>query len=416
MSKGFSGNSVSKKKAFLGIIAVYLVCVILGCLIIWLIPFTKNRADLLELAELKGQEVLSAGLIDDVMIFGMDYALYSDNGFQLHKINNFLHSSQWPYIADCAATVFKEEKVFSPALLLLDNRDKEPRYIFGVIVGVVVESSNGKHFASILIRDFADLDTSMIIYIAIFSFLYAIGLVFMSHTLRKERELNRMRRDLIANVSHELKTPITAIRAMAEVLHDDMAKDAKSRKLYSGNIIEESDKLEQLVLDILALSRLQSKREEFRKTQVYADGIIPPVVDRYMMLCGDLGITLDVSGLQLESVPSLFTDYEKIVSLLNILLDNAVKFTGEGGSIWLSNQIGPKYTTFCIRDNGPGIRSEDMNRIFDRFYKADTAHNSSGSGLGLAIADEIAKGLGEKLWVESEYGEGSAFYFTISYN
>lgn len=415
MNKGFGGTGISKKKTILGVIAVYLVCVILGCLIIWLIPFAKNRADLLEIAEDKGKEVLSAGMMDEVMIFGMDYALYSETGFQLYEINNFLYASQWDYIADCAAEVFEKGEIFSPALLLLDNRDEEPRYIFGVIVGVVVESKNGKSFASILIRDFSDLDTSMIIYVAIFTFLYAIGLVFMYHTLRKERELNQMRRDLIANVSHELKTPITAIRAMAEVLHDDMAKDPKSRRAYSGKIIEESDKLEQLVLDILELSRLQSKREEFLKTQVHADGIIPPVVDRYMMLCGDLGITLDTSGLELASVPLLYTDYEKIVSLMNILMDNAVKFTGEGGSIWLSNQIGPKYTTFCIRDNGPGIRGEDVKRIFDRFYKADTAHNSSGSGLGLAIADEIAKGLGEKLWVESTYGHGSAFYFTISY-
>ena len=416
MNKGFSGNRVSKKKVLVAVVAVYLACVILGCVIIWLIPFSKNRADLLEIAEDKGKEILSAGMMEEVMIFGMDYSLYSDNGFQLYKINNFLHSSQWPYIAECAEKVFQEGQIFSPALLLLDNRDEEPRYIFGVIVGVVVESANGKVFASILIRDFADLDTSMITYIVIFTFLYAIGLVFMSHTLRKERELNRMRRDLIANVSHELKTPITAIRAMAEVLHDDMDKDPQSRRKYSGKIIDETDKLEQLVLDILELSRLQSKREEFKKTHVYADGIIPPVVDRYMMLCGDLGITLDVSGLQLESVPVLFTDYEKIVNLLNILLDNAVKFTGNGGHIRLNNQVGPKHTTFCIRDNGPGIQGEDMNRIFDRFYKADTAHNSSGSGLGLAIAAEIAKGLGEKLWVESKYGEGSAFYFTISYN
>ena len=100
---------------------------------------------------------------------------------------------------------------------------------------------------------------------------------------------------------------------------------------------------------------------------------------------------------------------------MNILLDNAVKFTGKGGTIWISNQIGPKYVTFCIRDNGPGIRSDEVDRIFDRFYKADTAHNSSGSGLGLAIADEIATGLGEKLWVESTFGVGSAFYFTIGY-
>lgn len=415
MNKAVGHIRMSKRKATLAIISIYLVCAILGCLIIWVIPFAKNRSDLLEIAGDKGEEVLSAGLKEEVMIFGMDYALYSQSGFQLHKINNFLYDSQWDRIADSAAEVFEQGSIFKPAILLLDNRDEEPRYIFGVVVGVVVYSSSGKPFASVLIRDFSDLDTSMIIYIAIFTFLYAIGLIFMTRTLRKERELNRMRRDLIANVSHELKTPITAIRAMAEVLHDDMAKDAKSRRTYSGKIIEESDKLEQLVLDILELSRLQSDRAEFRKTHTHADGIIPPVVDRYMMLCGDMGVTLDASGLQLQQVPVLYTDAEKLITLMSILLDNAVKFTGEGGCIWLSNQIGPKYTTFCIRDNGPGIRSEDVNRIFDRFYKADTAHNSSGSGLGLAIADEIAKGLSERLWVESKYGEGAAFFFTVSY-
>lgn len=415
MSKATGSSHISRRKAALMVALVYLLCVILGCLIIWVIPFAKNRTDLLEIAADKGKEVLSAGRLDEVMIFGMDYALYSKNGFQLHKINNFLYEDQWPYIAECAAEVFETGKIFSPAFLLLDNRDEEPRYIFGVIVGVLVQSSSGIDFASILIRDFSDLDTSMIIYIAIFTFLYGIGLVFMSHTLRKERELNRMRRDLIANVSHELKTPITAIRAMAEVLHDGMAKDEKSRKLYSGKIIEESDHLEQLVLDILELSRLQSRRTEFHKTRTHADGIIPPVVDHYMMLCMDLGITLDTSTLDLEAIPPLYTDVDKLVTLMNILLDNAVKFTGPGGTIWISNQIGTKQVTFCIRDNGPGIRDEDVHRIFERFYKADTAHNSSGSGLGLAIADELAKGLDEKLWVESTYGIGSAFYFTITY-
>lgn len=415
MRRGAGGAGISRRNAALVIVAIYLLCVVLGCLIIWVIPFAKNRSDLLEIAEDKGKEVLSAGRMDEVMIFGMDYALYSENGFQLYQINNFLYGSEWTRIADCTDTVFEKGTLFSPAILLLDNRDEDPRYIFGVIVGVVVESPGGKSFASILIRDFSDLDTSMIIYVVIFTLLYAIGLVFMYHTLRKERELNQMRRDLIANVSHELKTPITAIRAMAEVLHDGMVKDEKTKRAYSRKIIEESDRLEQLVLDILELSKLQSNRTEFKKIPVHADGIIPPVVDRYMMLCGDLGITLDTSGLDLESIPILYTDTEKLITLMNILLDNAVKFTGEGGCIWISSQVGSKAATFCIRDNGPGIHSQDVNRIFDRFYKADTAHNSGGSGLGLAIADEITKGLGEKLWVESKFGAGAAFYFTISY-
>ena len=411
-----SGNSHTPKiKIIAGIIAIYFACTLLGCLIICGITYTKNRSDLLEISYAKGEEILSAGQRPSVMIFGMDYAIYSETGFELYRINNFLYESEWDKVAGYAEQVFEKGQIYVPIILSLDNRDNKPSPIFCLIVGTLVESSQGYRFASILIRDFSDLDVTMIIYVCLFTFLYALGLIFFYRTIKKERELNRMRRDLIANVSHELKTPITAIRATAEVLHDGLLKDEKSQKEYIRKILQESDRLEEMVLNILELSRLQSRREQFHKIAVYADGIVPPVVDRYMMLCGDLGIALDTSGLDLEHVPEMYTDVEKFSTLMSIFMDNAVKFTGKGGRIQISNQIGANAVTFCIRDNGPGIRSEDMNRIFDRFYKADTAHNSGGSGLGLAIAQEIAKGLGEKIWVESTYGEGSAFYFTIGY-
>lgn len=415
MSKGIGTSQHIKRGFILALAAVYLVGIAIGCFIIWAIPFFQAKDDLLEIAADKGNYMLSAGLHEEVMTYGMDYALYSENGFVVHKENNFLYAEQWTYIESFVEKIFEEEKIFVPTVFFLDNRGNTPKWAFGAIIGVRLESSSGRSFASILLRDFADLDTSMLTFVILFTLLYVVAILFTAHTIKKERELNRMRRDLIANVSHELKTPITAIRATAEVLHDGLAKDEKTRKIYSAKIIEESDRLEQLVLDILELSKLQSKRAEFNIRSAHLDSIIPPIVDRYMMLCGDMGITLDTTGLKLENVPAVNTDMEKIISLMSILLDNAVKFTGEGSTIWISNQIGSKCTTFCIRDNGPGIRGEDVNRIFDRFYKADTAHNSSGSGLGLAIADELAKGLGEKLWVESKYGEGSSFYFTISY-
>lgn len=416
MSKGTGGKQNPLRRFALILVGLYILGIVLGCVIIWAIPVFKAKEDLLTIAEDKGNQILSADLLDEVMTFGMDYSIYSDNGFVIYKENNFLYKEQWPYVDGFVDQVFAKGKIFVPTIFLMDNRGETPNWSFGVIIGVTVTSpTSGRQFASILLRDFNDLDTAMLIFFVLFTILYGVAIVFSAHTIRKERELNRMRRDLIANVSHELKTPITAIHAMAETLHDGLIKDELTRRDYAGKIIEESDHLEQLVLDILELSRLQSKRTEFHKETAYLDGIIPPIVDRHMMLCGDLGIHLDISGLKLEDAPAVNTDIEKIMTLMSTLLDNAVKFTGEGGTIWISNQIGAKHTTFCIRDNGPGIRGEDVQRIFDRFYKADIAHNSSGSGLGLAIADEIAKGLGEKLWVESKFGEGSAFYFTISY-
>ena len=415
MSKSKKHSSRKKRTTAAVMVGVYLFGVIFGCFLIWLIPVTKNRQDLLDIAADKGAEVLSAGLMDEVMIFGMEHWLYNANGTPISRETAFLHVSQYDYIQSFVPDVMEKGQIFVPTILLLDNRDEEPRYIFGMIAGVVVDGRGTNRFASILVRDLSDLDTTMLTYVILFTFMYLVAAIFVFYFFNKERELNRMRRDLIANVSHELKTPITAIRAMAETLHDGMIKDQETKHTYSRKIIEESDKLEQLVLDILELSKLQSNRTDFKKVTTHADGIIPPVVDRYMMLCGDSDITLDTSGLDLESVPPIYTDIEKLVTLFNILMDNAVKFTGSGGTIWISNQLSSKHVVFCVRDNGPGIRSEDVNRIFDRFYKADTAHNSSGSGLGLAIAEEIARGLGEELWVESKYGVGTSFYFTVEY-
>lgn len=402
-----------KRRTAAALVVGYLCIVFLGCFAIWAIPIVKNQEDLLLIAADKGNAVLTIGQDDEVVLYGMEHWFFDERGRVVSAETAFLHKSQQEDLRSYADKVLEQGEIFLPAVFLLDNREDEPAYAFGIVAGVTVESAGGKHFASILLRDIADLKTTMTTYVVLFTIVYLVGCYFAVATLRKERRLRQVQRDLIANVSHELKTPITAIRAMAETLHDGMIEDQKTKHLYSGQIIAEADQLEQLVLDILELSKLQSHRAQFKQTGIYADGLVPPIIDRYMMLCGDMGIKLDVSGLKLENVPRLYTDADKIITLFSILMDNAVKFTGSGGMIWISNQVHSKYMVFCIRDNGPGIRSEDIDRIFERFYKADLSHNSSGSGLGLAIASEIVKGLGEKLWVESKFGEGTAFYFTI---
>ena len=415
MSKrnGTGTSSYKKRLTIAALIAGYLFSAILGCFIIWAIPIVKNRDDLLEIAVNKGTQVLSDGKIDEVMIYGMEHWMFREDGQLVSSQTAFLHHSQQEEIRELHLKVLDEGELFHPCLFLLDNREEDPIRMFGIVVGAAVEGPDGMRYASILLRDFPDLESTMTTYVALFTILYSVGVFFTVLTVRKERQLNRMRRDLIANVSHELKTPITSIRAMTEVLHDGMLKDQQAKQKFSAKIMEETDRLEQLVMDILELSKLQSNRAEFQKGRIYADCLFPPVVDRYMMLCGDLGITLDVSGLE-AGAQMLYTDVEKINVLISTLLDNAVKFTGAGGTIWVSSQTTAKAMTVCVRDNGPGIPSEDVPRIFERFYKADVAHNSMGSGLGLAIADEIAKGLGERLWVESELGSGAAFYFTIT--
>lgn len=409
-------NSRNQRITIAVILALYFLIILLGSFIVWLIPTYKNKDELLNMALEKGLQTLyQRQETEPLMLNGMEHLLFTEDGREIFIEVQFLSGNQRERFKEYLPDLFEDGIMFTPILVQLNRGGGSSRSVPAVAAGVVFEVSSGRRFASILVRDYDNFDVNVATFVALFTIVYIVGIIFTLHTIRKERELNRMRRDLIANVSHELKTPITAIRAMAEVLHDGLLKDEESHRTYCAGILQETDRLTQLVQDILELSRFQSKRVEFKKNHVRADSFIPAVVDQYMMLCSDTGIILDTSGLNLTAVPVLCTDEDKLVTLMTILLDNAVKFTGKGGRIWLSSQIHSKYTVFCVRDNGPGIRDEDLERVFDRFYKTDIAHNSMGSGLGLAIADEIAKGLGEKLWVESKFGVGSAFYFTVSY-
>ena len=411
-----TGTATPQRKRSLAIIALtvgYLLGVILGCFVIWAVPFFKNKSGLLEFSYTKGIEDLYGSPDEPAMIFGMEHWVFSADGTLISREASFLSGDQQEHVHSYLPVILKKGQVFRPTFFRLAGQ-RHTAVIFGILAGMTVEGPDGDLYVSIMLRDLPDLSSTMLTYVAAFTILYIFGVLLSLTTIRKDRELNRMRQDLIANVSHELKTPITAIRAMAETLHDGIIKDEETRHSYSKKIIEESDALEQLVLDILELSRLQSKRTQFVKSAVYTGELFRPVVDRYMMLCGDLNITLDTSGLDLTTVPVVYTDAEKIVNLVTVLMDNAVKFAGKGGTIRLSNQVSFTALTFCISDNGPGIPPEDISRVFDRFYKSDLAHNSSGSGLGLSIAGEIARGLNEKLWVESTYGSGASFYFTIS--
>lgn len=413
MGKKKHSSRTSKRMAALSLAAIYLLCVLLGCLIIWLIPILRNREYLALLAENKGKEVLSLQTPSSHQLSGLEYRLYNQNGSLIHSEGKLLDNSEYAKVVSCLPELFEKGTVFKPARFAMESGHSF--HAFGVIVGVVITPPSGREFASIVIRDFADIESSMLSYTALFTIVYAVAITFSIRLIRKERELNRMRRDLIANVSHELKTPITTIRAMAEVLYDGVEKDGRTRQRYSREILSEADRLEKLVLDILELSKLQSRHWEFKKEYIHADGLFPPSIDRYMMLCGDMGINMDISALALEQIPRLYTDAERITTLFSILMDNAVKFTGQGGSIWLTQELHPRHVVFCVRDSGPGIQKENLERVFDRFYKTDAAHNSGGSGLGLAIAAEIAAGLEEQLWVKSEYGKGAEFYFTIHF-
>lgn len=241
---------------------------------------------------------------------------------------------------------------------------------------------------------------------------------YLADNLEKSEEeskmLDQMRKDYVANVSHELKTPVTSIRAIAEILNDDELKDSIDKNKYYSMILRESIRLEVLIKDMLELSRLQSGNVAFEKSYVSASDIMNEVIEKFEIMADDLDIEF-ITPKKLDGIPEIYTNYNRIVQILIILLDNAFKFTAAGGVVCLEVSSKTEYLEISVIDSGRGIDKEDIPFIFDRFYKADKSRNSNGTGIGLSIAYEIIKHLNENIYVESEIGRGSKFTFTIHY-
>lgn len=404
----------SRRTIFLLGLAAYLGGLLLGLAFIIAVPCTHNRDSLMGLAAEQAESVLDTYAPGSAS-YGTEFYLINENGGAIFSLTQFLASGQQEKLAAYAQDTFRQGSLYRLAVLKTGDKDATKPTLC-IVCGVVRESQSGRRFAGILLRDLRDIDVSLETFAGIYTLIFITAALLVSYIIKGQRDLNRMRRDLVANVSHELKTPITSIKAIAEILFDGMAETPEDIRRYSASILRETDNLEDMVMEILELSRLQSYRVDLKKQYIHADGLLRPLVDRYMMLCTDLDVQFEYSDLApYETSTPLYTNVENITKVLSILLDNAIKFTGKGGKVSLSLTPGKSYLTVSVKDNGPGIQAEQLDHIFDRFYKADMARNSKGSGLGLAIAHEITRSLNEKLWVESTYGEGSEFFCTIHY-
>lgn len=240
---------------------------------------------------------------------------------------------------------------------------------------------------------------------------------YLSSKLEQNEEeaklLEIMRKDYVANISHELKTPITSIRAIAETLNDDIIKDEVDKKRYYSMILRESIRLEYLIGDMLELSRLQCCSVALEKSFIKLDDILIEVIEKFEMISYDLDIDFNVN--YTKDIPIVFTNQNRVIQVIIILLDNAFKFTDEHGKVSLEIKCEEKFVKVMICDTGIGIEKKDLPFVFDRFYKADKSRNSTGTGIGLSIASEIIKHLDETIYVESEIGHGSTFVFTLHY-
>ncbi len=239
----------------------------------------------------------------------------------------------------------------------------------------------------------------------------AVG-VFMD--VSKEAMLEKTRREYVANVSHEMRSPLTAVRGLIEPLRDGMVTNEDTKKRYYDIILREVVRLSRLISDLMELSRLQSGNLAIEPEKFSIGETVDYVMDKYRGICQEKSIGL-IAESDFSACPALFANPDRIEQLLGILIDNAVKYTPENGKIILSGDWSGEKCVIRVKDTGAGISKEHLPHLFERFYKVDKAHSGMGSGLGLSIAKEMLTLMGESIEVESEEGAGTTFTFTCRF-
>jgi two-component system, OmpR family, phosphate regulon sensor histidine kinase PhoR len=240
-----------------------------------------------------------------------------------------------------------------------------------------------------------------------------LGAVIVLHDITELRKLERVRRDFVANVSHEFRTPLTAIQGFAETLLAGAMNDPQHRERFLGIIVEHSRRLARLTEDLLELSKMDADRLELEIRRVGVSQLIESCVETTKHRAQEK--QLELVATSADDVPDIAGDRRRLAEVLQNLLDNAVQYTLARGKITVSAQARGTEVIFMVSDTGIGIPKADQSRIFERFYRVDAARSreAGGTGLGLSIAKHIVEAHGGHIWVDSELGQGSQFHFSV---
>lgn len=244
----------------------------------------------------------------------------------------------------------------------------------------------------------------------------AIGAVIVLHDISEVDQLERVRRDFVANASHELKTPITAIRGLTETILDDDQMDSDTRQRFTEKIHTQSLRLSALVSDLMTLSRLDSDRDTPSQQSYDLGGILRLSVSAARPACLDKGLelTLELPDKKLGIV----CDQQAISQMLDNLIDNALKYTPPKNKIDVSLSLEREHAVIKIHDTGIGIGPQYQSRIFERFYRVDKARSRDlgGTGLGLSIVKNIVEQHGGEILLNSQLESGSTFTIRLPLN
>ena len=239
------------------------------------------------------------------------------------------------------------------------------------------------------------------------------GAVLVFHDITDLRRLETIRKDFVANVSHELRTPVASIKGYAETLLDGALEDKDNARDFLKIIYSESDRLAKLIDDLLNLARnemgspaLDLKPCNIAKMLDWSlSGLMQQIKQR------ELKVRLDIS----ENLTDVKADESSVAQIFSNLIENAIKYNRSGGEINISGREKDKYVEICIADTGIGIPTEDLPRVFERFYRVDKSHSRDipGTGLGLSIVKHIIQAHGGEIKARSQLGQGSKFCFTL---
>jgi two-component system OmpR family sensor kinase len=234
----------------------------------------------------------------------------------------------------------------------------------------------------------------------------AVAFNEMAHKVQSSRQAQR---DFVANVSHELKTPLTSIQGFARAILDGTAQSAESQRNAARVIFEESERLRRLVEDLLDLARLDAGQVEFKREAVELGSVIRSVLERLEVKARKRAVEVKD---RTADLPRMIADGDRLAQVFLNLVDNAITHAPEGSVVELHGSVEDGWVSIHVDDHGPGIPADKLSRIFERFYQIDQARGGGGErgvGLGLAISREIIQAHGGRIIAQSEVGVGSRF-------
>ncbi|MGE0760438.1 MAG: ATP-binding protein [Pirellulaceae bacterium] len=239
------------------------------------------------------------------------------------------------------------------------------------------------------------------------------GAVVVLHDVTELRRLENLRRDFVANVSHELKTPLAAIKAYAETLRMGAIHDAEHSMNFVVRIEEHAHRLHQLIVDLLHLARVETGREVFDFEEVAVQDAVADSVAHHADTAAGAGVQLAWRGSSEDL--TIWADISGFQTILDNLISNAIKYTPAGGSVMIEWRRAGKFAEIVVTDTGIGIAPQDQQRVFERFFRVDRARSRDlgGTGLGLAIVKHLSQSFGGDVGLTSELGRGSSFFVRL---